>query len=261
MIEIIESRNFINGDVYAAKINGKLIELTDTFLGRDTYFAIGRKSNSTPEGDSIGSRNERWMVGVSTMSGCPVRCKFCATGAIKKWKPLTAEEIVEQVEYVVQKNNLQPEDAWEFKINYTRMGEPFLNEKEVRKAVEEIEKRYPGTHHYISTIGIIGSDFSWIEGDNMTLQFSIHSMDSERRRDLIPVKTMSLEEIGKVRVNTKRKITLNFSLVKPEDFDIGLIRRYFDPEYFFVKLSPINPNDIAISNGIENGVIPQTNTI
>jgi len=38
------------------------------------------------------------------MSGCPVRCKFCDTGQLKKWRPLTAEEIVEQVEFVTDKN-------------------------------------------------------------------------------------------------------------------------------------------------------------
>lgn len=33
------------------------------------------------------------MIGVSVMSGCPVRCKFCATGNMKRWRNLSSQEI------------------------------------------------------------------------------------------------------------------------------------------------------------------------
>ena len=126
------------------------------------------------ENKDMGSRKERWMIGVSTMSGCPVKCKFCATGALKKHRNLTADEIVSQVEFVLSKHSENFTDAMEHKINYTRMGEPFLNIEAVKKAVEIIDKKYPKTHHYISTIGIKNSDFTWIK-DHITLQISVHS--------------------------------------------------------------------------------------
>ena len=55
-----------------------------------------------------------------------------------------------------------------------------VNIDNIRKTIEKITQFYPNTHHYISTIGIKGSDFSWIK-DNITLQISLHSLDEERR--------------------------------------------------------------------------------
>ena len=78
---------------------------------------------------------------------------------MKKWRNLTAEEIVAQVDFILSKNSERnPADFKEFKINYTRKGEPFLNIEAVKEAITIISKRYPNTHHYISTIGIKDSD-------------------------------------------------------------------------------------------------------
>lgn len=235
------------------------LEVTDTFLPYYTKDAIGNNQNLLQDGN-LGSRSERWMVGVSTMSGCPVRCKFCATGNLRKTKLLTTQEIVSQVDFIIN-NNLDIKNSKEFKINYTRMGEPFLNIKNVREAIKILDSKYSNIHHYISTIGIKGSDFSWIKG-NITLQFSIHSFNEEYRDWLIPYrKKMTLEEISKVRTNSNLKTTLNMTIVRPEDFDINELNRLFDKEHFFIKISPINKNDFASNNNISSGVISQTNLV
>lgn len=129
-------RKFANGVVYALETDdGYPIEVTDTHLPYYTKDAIGRKQNGLETAD-FGDRSERWMIGVSTMSGCPVGCKFCSTGKLKRWRKLTAEEIVAQVEYILaQHPELKFTDAKEHKINYTRMGEPFLNLEEVKRAI------------------------------------------------------------------------------------------------------------------------------
>ena len=101
-------KNFANGSVYCLELeDGKLIETTDTFLPFYTKDAIGRKQNNLQD-EYMGDRSERWMIGVSVMSGCPVRCKFCATGSMKHWRNLTSNEIVEQVDFIVEKNGLNP---------------------------------------------------------------------------------------------------------------------------------------------------------
>lgn len=237
------------------------IEVTDTFLPFYTKDAIGRKQNKLDNTD-LGDRSERWMIGVSTMSGCPVSCAFCATGKLKKWRKLTAEEIVAQVEFVLQKHpELKFTDAKEYKINYTRMGEPFLNVEEVKRAIEIIESKYPGTHHYISTIGLKGSDFSWIK-DNITLQVSLHSLDENRRNDLIPIKKkMSIQELGQIRTGSNLKTTVNMTLVDMADFDIEKLKDNFDPSKFFIKVSPINPNAVSEGNNLGTGVIEGVNLV
>jgi len=255
-------RTFTNGTVYLLHTeDGYPIETTDTWLPFYTKDAIGRKQNRLDD-YNLGDRSERWMIGVSVMSGCPVRCKFCATAKLKKWRNLTAEEIVEQVKFVVNKNpTIDPSNAKEFKINYTRMGEPGLNIDNVRKAIEMITSIWPNTHHYVSTVGIKGADYSWIKG-NITLQVSLHSLVEENRNWLIPYnRKVSIPELGQIRTESDLKTTVNLTLVDEKDFDIETLAQWFDPQKFFIKLSPINPNDVSDKNALGNGIIKAVNLV
>ena len=254
-------RTFTNGTVYLLHTDdGYPIETTDTFLPFYTKDAIGRKQNTLTSTD-LGGRKERWMVGVSVSSGCVVKCQFCCTSVLKKFRNLTAEEIVEQVEFIVAKNpQFDPTEAKEFKINYTRMGDFSLNEKEVRKAIDIITIKYPNTHHYLSTIGIKGMDYSWIRG-NVTLQVSLHSLREETRDKLIPFnRKMTIEQLGLIRTSSNLKTTVNLTLVDEKDFDIVTLRKYFDPRYFFIKISPLNENEVSKKNGL-TGIIEGTNLV
>ena len=260
-MKVKNKKSFKNGTVYCLELNdGMLIETTDTFLPYYTKDAIGRKQNFL-DNSNLGDRSERWMIGVSTMSGCPVHCKFCATGNMKKWRNLTADEIVEQVMFVVHNTGFDPQQSKEFKINYTRMGEPFLNIESVKEAINRISGLYHNTHHYVSTIGVKGSDFSFVKG-NVTLQISLHSFDDKKRNWLIPYrKKMSIEELGKIRTKSNLKTTINLTLIDESDFDADKLKQYFDKENFFVKLSPINPNNISEKNHLGEGVIEGVNLV
>lgn len=258
----INSKNFLNGTVYLLKTNdGFPVEVTDTFLPYYTKDAIGKKQNDLVDYD-LSDRSERWMIGVSCMSGCPVRCKFCATGKLKKYRNLTSNEIVEQIEFVLSKNkNYNFNNAKEHKINYTRMGEPFLNIEAVKESINIIESRYPNTHHYLSTIGIKNSDFSWIK-DNVSLQISVHSLSEEKRNWLIPFKNkLTYEELGQIRTSSNLKTTVNMTLIDESDFDIEVLSSLFNKEKFFIKLSPINKNEISEKNGCGAGIVTGLNLI
>lgn len=209
---------------------------------------------------------------------CPARCSFC-TGYRNKY-----HVDIDKLQYVISQlseknliNRISITGAEPFvyhdldgimlvlrkrdfangtvKINYTRMGEPFLNIEAVREAIEKIDSLFPGTHHYISTIGIKGSDFSWIK-DNITLQLSLHSLDEERRNNLIPIRRkMTIKELGEVRTQSFLKTTLNLTMAAQEDWDINELKKFFDKDFFFVKVSPINPNEISEKNGMGKGII------
>jgi adenine C2-methylase RlmN of 23S rRNA A2503 and tRNA A37 len=141
------------------------------------------------------------------------------------------------------------------------MGEPFLNIEEVKKAIQMIEAIRPGTHHYISTIGVQGSDFSWIKG-NITLQISLHSCDEDKRNWLIPFKRkMTIAELGQVKTESDLKTTLNMTLVDEKDFDINVLKAHFNPSKFFVKLSPINENEVSKGNSLGKGIIKANNLV
>jgi len=93
-LKLVNTRSYANGVVHALQTkDGYPIETTDVFLPFYTKDAIGRRQNKLDSTD-LGSRRERWMIGVSVMSGCPVGCKFCATGSLPRWRKLTAEEIL-----------------------------------------------------------------------------------------------------------------------------------------------------------------------
>lgn len=255
-------RNFTNGIVYALHTqDGYPIEVTDTFLPFYTKDAIGRKQNNL-DNFEIGSRKERWMVGVSCMSGCPVRCKFCATGKLKRYRNLTAQEIVDQVMFIVNNNpDYDPTESKEFKINYTRMGEPALNLEAVKDAIKMIDEKFPNTHHYVSTIGIKGVNYDWVK-DNVTLQLSLHSLNEEKRDWLIPFnRKLSIEELGQIRTKSNLKTTLNLTLVDETDWSIEKLKEYFNPEYFFIKISPVNENEISDKNAIGKGVVTGVNLV
>lgn len=258
----LRKREFSNGAVYCFELeDGMLVETTDTFLPYYTKECVN--GNNALQDSNLGSRAERWMVGVSTMSGCPVGCKFCATGQMKGWRNLTSYEIVNQVRLMLGRNHSKflARNSQEFKINYTRMGEPFLNIEAVKYAIDEVSSFLPETHHYVSTVGIRGSDFSWITG-NITLQISLHSLNEDRRHELIPINNlMSIEELGQIRTNSNLKTTVNLTLVDEADFDIEKLTKYFDPEFFFIKLSPINKNVISEANNMGDGIVKARNLV
>ena len=72
---------------------------------------------------------------------------------------------------------------------------------------------------------------------------------------------MSIEELGKIRTESDLKTTINLTLVDESDFDADKLKRYFDKEHFFVKLSPINPNSISEKNHLGNGIIEGVNLV
>ena len=73
------------------------------------------------------SRDERWILMISTLYGCPVKCQICDAGGSYRGKP-TAEEILRQIDHMVYR--WYPDGhvpSGKFKIQFARMGEPALN--------------------------------------------------------------------------------------------------------------------------------------
>lgn len=262
MLKEIDKKEFANGVVYLLETHdGYPVEVTDTFLPYYTKDAIGNKQNILHD-YTLSDRSERWMIGISCMSGCPVHCKFCATGALKKWRNLTAVEIVQQVFFVLRKNKDRHfSDSKEYKINYTRMGEPFLNIDNVKSAIKRIEYIFPGTHHYLSTIGIKDADYSFVD-KNITLQLSVHSLMEGKREWLIPYKNkIKYTDMSKIRTGSDLKTTINMTLIDKSDFDIVKLKELFPPGCFFIKLSPINKNSVSDSNGCGAGFVEGINLL
>lgn len=212
-------------------------------------------------------REERWILMVSTLYGCPVKCLFCDAGGGYQGKP-TAEEILSQIDYMV--NQWFPDGiipASKFKIQFARMGEPALN-MAVLNALEELPHRYQARNLMpsISTIAPLGTnpfferlieikDRLYPNG-SFQFQYSIHTTDIERRDQLIPVRKWGfarMAEYGeKFHRPGDRKITLNFALATDSPIETDVLMRYFDPERYLIKLTPVNPTSRALKNNLSS---------
>ena len=82
-------------------------------------------------------RDGRRSVCVSSQSGCPLTCTFCATGAMKFGRNLTASEILDQVLHF---RRIEPVDH----LVFMGMGEPLMNLDNVLAAAE----RLPDARHH-----------------------------------------------------------------------------------------------------------------
>lgn len=216
-------------------------------------------------------RDERWILMVSTLFGCPVHCLFCDAGGGYRGKP-SSEEILMQVDYMVRKwypDGYIP--ANKFKIQFARMGEPALNHA-VLEALEQLPLRYdaPGLMPSVSTIAPKGSESFFEElleikdrlyaKGRFQFQFSLHTSDQKLRDHLIPVKKWDFSQMAaygdRFYKAGDRKITLNFALAEGMPVEPEALLEYFDPEKYLIKITPLNPTSRATENRLVSLIDP-----
>jgi len=216
-------------------------------------------------------REQKWVLIVSTLKGCPVRCPICDAGGNYAGR-LTADEIMAQIDHLVGRrfaDRRVPVPL--FKIQFARMGEPAFNPA-VIEVLDRLPDRLvaPGLMPSISTVAPKGClaflrELKVVKdrrysGGRFQMQFSIHTTCDTRRRELIPAATLPLRAIAQEGNRFfsagDRKITLNFAAVAGYPVDAGEVKSLFDPERFIIKLTPVNPTRAALSNGREGMIQP-----
>jgi len=127
-------------------------------------------------------RDGRRSLCLSSQSGCPLTCTFCATGQMKFGRNLTASEILDQALHF---RRVEPVDH----VVFMGMGEPLLN----LDAVLEACRRLPDVgvtprRTAISTVGWIpGIDRLTADPLNVRLALSLHAPEDALRSQLMPV--------------------------------------------------------------------------
>lgn len=210
---------------------------------------------------------ERTVICCSTMSGCPVGCKFCGTGN-RFIRNLTADEIVEQIATVLSDKNITDvdENGKRFQIMFMSMGEPLLNWDEVEKAIISLHKFYPNAELLLSTIAPLESE-SIVRMlqlsktiDKVGLQFSIHKSNYTDRNKLIPYKNkLTLEMIRDLGIRwwqeTGRHPYLNYCIdgTNNTDNDKERLQLLFSPLVFNFTFSVVcSPNESMKDAGFKN---------
>jgi 23S rRNA (adenine2503-C2)-methyltransferase len=131
-------------------------------------------------------RDGRRSICVSSQSGCPLTCTFCATGQMKFARNLTASEIIDQALHF---RRLESARQGVTNCVFMGMGEPMLNLDNVLAACERLPDLGIGHRHTaISTVGWIPGIEALAEQDMpLRLALSLHAADEALRSELMPV--------------------------------------------------------------------------
>jgi 23S rRNA (adenine2503-C2)-methyltransferase len=190
-------------------------------------------------------RDGRLSLCLSSQSGCPLTCNFCATGTMRFRRNLTESEILDQALHFRRS----------FPVNhavYMGMGEPFLN----FDAVLASARRLPdlGITHRRTTISTVG----WMPGlkrfvdeveEPIRLALSIHAADPAKRSRLMPVNDRYpladvLAECRRYVELRRRKVFVEYVMlagVNDSPADARLLAEHLGPKSYKVNLIPYNP--------------------
>lgn len=210
---------------------------------------------------------ERTVICCSTMSGCPVGCRFCGTGN-KFVRNLTAEEIMEQINSVLKDKNINDINVKgnRFQIMFMSMGEPLLNWNEVELAIRKLHKEYSNAELLLSTIApnepcTINKMIKLSKDINKVgIQFSIHKSTNDKRDILIPYDNkLTLEQIRDLGIiwwqNTERHPYLNYCIdgTNNTEEDIKNLQQLFSPVVFNFTFSVVcSPDENMKDAGFKN---------
>jgi 23S rRNA (adenine2503-C2)-methyltransferase len=189
-------------------------------------------------------RYGRRSVCVSSQSGCPLTCTFCATGAMRFGRNLTASEILDQVLHF---RRIEPVDH----LVFMGMGEPMMNLPEVLEAA----RRLPdvGITHRRTTISTVG----WIPGIRaltesdmpIRLAFSLHAPDDALRSRIMPINDRHpiadvLAACEAYHARRRRKVFIEYVMlagVNDTHAQAVALARLLDARVYKVNLIPYNP--------------------
>ena len=201
----------------------------------DNSYKFLLKTNDNKQIESIliidKKGKERSTICVSCMVGCPLACKFCATGSeIGFIRKLSCAEIVGQVlailKYAKEKNYTQ-------KINnivFMGMGEPFLNLKSVEKSIEILT--HPDCFSLspskiaVSTAGVGPGIANFINKLGVRLAVSLHFPTDELRSKYMPVNKQFpinelIAELKKIKLKKRDYILIEYLML--EDINDSLV--------------------------------------
>jgi 23S rRNA (adenine2503-C2)-methyltransferase len=198
------------------------------------------------EAVAMSYRDGRRSLCLSSQSGCPLTCRFCATGQMRFGRNLSSSEILDQALHFRRSG---PVDHAVF----MGMGEPMMNLQAVLGACERLPDI--GITHRRITISTVG----WIPGiETLTAQempirlaLSLHAADGALRSELMPVNDRyPLRDVLEACVahyeRRRRRVFVEYVMlagVNDSHIQAKQLVRALDRRVFKVNLIPYNPTD------------------
>jgi len=189
-------------------------------------------------------RDGRRSVCLSSQSGCPLTCTFCATGQMRFGRNLSADEILDQALH------FRRVEAIDHAV-FMGMGEPTMNLDAVLAACERLPEL--GVSHRRTAISTVG----WVPGIDrlaecpmpLSLALSLHAPNDGLRSQLMPVnERWPLAEVlaacERWRGRRRRKVFVEYVMLN-EVNDLPEHARelaaLLDRRAYKVNLIPYNP--------------------
>jgi len=247
------------------KLSDELILNTLSYSTSEMSPGTGTKKYifETSEGYKIESvlipEKNRTTLCISTQVGCPLDCKFCATGLMGYKKNLTVGEIFDQ--YKLASKDCDKSEITN--IVYMGMGEPLLNFKETVKSLEIFAEGLTTGISLkkitVSTAGI-APKIKELEatGLKVKLAFSLHSCFEDIRDKIMPInKKYSLKEnidaLKSYAENTNSLITFEYVMldgINDRDEDIKALTRLMSTIPSKLNIIPFNSLEHMDPSGI-----------
>jgi 23S rRNA (adenine2503-C2)-methyltransferase len=190
-------------------------------------------------------RDGRRSLCLSSQSGCPLTCTFCATGQMTFGRNLTASEILDQALHFRRVTEVDH-------AVFMGMGEPMLN----LDSVLEAARRLPdvGITHRRTTISTVG----WLPGlrrfvdevdEPIRLALSLHAPDDELRSQIMPVNERYplrdvVAECRRYVAKRRRRVFVEYVMlagVNDSKAQARALASLLGREDFKVNLIPYNP--------------------
>jgi 23S rRNA (adenine2503-C2)-methyltransferase len=191
-------------------------------------------------------RDGRRSLCLSSQSGCPLTCTFCATGSMRFGRNLSASEIVDQALHF---RRLGPVDHAVF----MGMGEPMMNLDSVLGACARLpDLGITPRRTAISTVGWIpGIERLTEEPVPIRLALSLHAADDALRTQIMPVNERYplpdvLAACEAHYERKRRKVFIEYVMlagVNDAHAQATQLAQMLDPRKFKVNLIPYNPTD------------------
>jgi 23S rRNA (adenine2503-C2)-methyltransferase len=190
-------------------------------------------------------RDGRRSLCLSSQSGCPLTCTFCATGQMRFGRNLTPSEILDQALHF---RRIEPVDHAVF----MGMGEPMLNLDSVLEAARSLpDVGITWRRTTISTVGWLPGLIRFVDEveEPIRLAVSLHAATDELRSELMPVNDRYpladvLAECERYFKSRRRKVFVEYVMLRGVNDRVEQARSLadlLDPKVFKVNLIPYNP--------------------
>jgi len=186
----------------------------------------------------------RRSICVSSQSGCPLTCTFCATGTMKFARNLTTDEIIDQALHL---RRIEAVDHCVF----MGMGEPMMNFTSVLESCSLLpDIGITNRHTAISTVGWVPGIKSLTETRSaVRLALSLHAPTDELRSQLMPVNDRYpiaevLAACAAHSASVRRKVFVEYVMldgVNDQPAQAEELAELLNPEIYKVNLIPYNP--------------------